>query len=227
MESKLILYLTRGSPACRSVLQLCRILDLNVELKNVNFQAKEQKSETFSKLNPLKEVPVLVDGDFILSESRAILAYLVNSKKPNSPLYPFDPKRRAIIDQRLYYDATVLFLSHSSIVRSVIYDGAKDVTDQQRINILSVLENLNYFLSQSKYFASNEDITIADISILSSVITIYECGHDLEAFPYLSKWFHSLENLPGFQENQEHTRDFAKFFKKKMGRAMFEKKQKL
>jgi glutathione S-transferase len=119
MENKLILYLTRGSPACRSVLQLCRMLDLNVELKNVDFQSKEQKSEEFAKLNPVKEVPVLIDGDFVLYESRAILAYLVNSRRPDSKLYPNNPQKRAVIDQRLYYDATAVFPSNSAVVVSL------------------------------------------------------------------------------------------------------------
>jgi glutathione S-transferase len=127
MESRLILYLTRGSPPCRAVLQLCRMLELNVELKKVNFQDKEQTSEEFVKLNPAKEVPVLIDGDFVLSESRAILAYLVNSKRPGSELYPNDAKKRAIVDQRLYYDATTFFPNHSVVVvsdKSVeFYDG--------------------------------------------------------------------------------------------------------
>lgn len=121
MANKLVLYLTRGSPSCRSCLQLCRMLNLDVELKNVNFQAKEQLSEEFAKLNPMKEVPVLKDDDFVIYESRAILAYLVNKYQPNSSLYPNDPKKRAIIDQRLYFDATTIFPSHSSVVVSILF----------------------------------------------------------------------------------------------------------
>ena len=95
---------------------LIRKLELNAEVKLVNLAAGEQNSSEFLKLNPLHQVPVLVDGDFVLTESRAILAYLVNKFQPGSSLYPTDPKARAIVDQRLYYDATAVFESNAQII---------------------------------------------------------------------------------------------------------------
>ena len=78
MSSKIILYVIRGSPPCRACVMLARILNLDIELKYVRVQKKEHLSESFKKLNPLSVVPVLVDGDFVLSESRAILGGKIN-----------------------------------------------------------------------------------------------------------------------------------------------------
>lgn len=50
-------------------------------------------------------MPVLIDGDFKLTESRAIGCYLANLQ-PNNSLYPSDPRKRAVVDQMLYVDAT-------------------------------------------------------------------------------------------------------------------------
>lgn len=111
------LYFAAFSPPSRTALMTIRNLGLEVELKLVDFNKQENKSEEYSKLNPLNQIPVLIDDDgFVLTESRAIATYLVNSRQPNSSLYPTDPVKRAMVDQRLYYDATVVFQSHIDIL---------------------------------------------------------------------------------------------------------------
>jgi glutathione S-transferase len=119
MSSRLILYFTSGSPPSAASLLLARILDLDIEVRIVDLVVGDQHKPAFLKLNPRHKVPVLVDGDFVLTESRAILAYLVNSRGGESSLYPSDPKERAVVDQQLYYDATVVFPSLSELVVSL------------------------------------------------------------------------------------------------------------
>lgn len=109
----------------RTVLMTLRNLDLDVEIIHVNFQKGENKSDAFTALNPLQQVPVLVEEDgFVLTESRAIAAYLVASHAPTSSLYPLnDPVKRALVDERLYFDATTVFFSHIQIL--VIFSKGK------------------------------------------------------------------------------------------------------
>lgn len=62
------------------------------------------------KLNPQHTAPLLVDGDYVLAESRAIAIYLVEKSFPSGhSMYPTDAKQRGIINQRLFYDGTVLY----------------------------------------------------------------------------------------------------------------------
>lgn len=97
---------------------LLRILDINAQIKQVDLGAGQQFDDEFLKLNPRHQIPVLVDGDFVVSESRAIMGYLVSSRKPGSPLYPVNSKARARVDQRLYYDAVVLFEQNAMAIVS-------------------------------------------------------------------------------------------------------------
>lgn len=103
------LYYTLGSPPSRAALMMIRILGLEVDVKKVDLLKGEQKTPEFLKVNPMHQVPALVDGDFVVTESRAILAYLVNSRKPGSSWYPADPKTRAHIDQLLHFEAVNFF----------------------------------------------------------------------------------------------------------------------
>lgn len=98
---------------------LLRMLDINVLIKQVDLGTRQQHGEEFLKINPAHQIPVLSDGDFIVTESRAILAYIVNSKAPGSSLYPVNSKQRARVDERLYFDATVLFEQNAMAIVSI------------------------------------------------------------------------------------------------------------
>lgn len=112
----LTLYFASGSIPSRACLLLIRTIKLDVEVKHVNLGAGEQFSPEFLKLNPQHKVPVLVDGDFVLTEGKAILGYLVNKFKVGSSLYANEPQKRARVDQRLYYDGVV----YDSIAQIVV-----------------------------------------------------------------------------------------------------------
>lgn len=65
--------------------------------------------------SPIGKVPVYQEGDFILTDSHAINAYLASTNYPGHTLYPTDLKKRAIVDSRLYYDSTMIFPKMTAI----------------------------------------------------------------------------------------------------------------
>ena len=78
------LYYHPMSPNVRRVRLAAAVLGLELDEQLVDFAKGEHKAPAFLALNPNGALPVLVDGDFALSESRAIMQYLA-SKKPESP----------------------------------------------------------------------------------------------------------------------------------------------
>ena len=70
------------------------------EYRAVNLDAGEQRRPEFQALNPHGKIPVLVDGDFVLAESDAILWYL-GERFPDARLLPAaDARDRAAAQGR-------------------------------------------------------------------------------------------------------------------------------
>jgi glutathione S-transferase len=67
----------------------------------------EHRSPAFVKLNPAGKLPVLVDGDLVLSESVAIVLYLAE-KYRDKGLIPSDRAQRAQLHRWLMFAATDL-----------------------------------------------------------------------------------------------------------------------
>ncbi|CAN6470339.1 unnamed protein product [Victoria cruziana] len=92
---------------------------LPYEYKPVNLLKHEQSSPEFTKLNPLGYVPVLVDGDMVISDSFAILLYL-EEKYPEQPILPSDMKKRALnLQVANIVSSSIQPLQNTSIVQYI------------------------------------------------------------------------------------------------------------
>ena len=74
--------------------------DIPCELIEVNLPAGQHKEDAYASLNPYTKVPMLVDEDFVLYESAAILMYL-EATHPTPPLVPSDARGRALVDMHV------------------------------------------------------------------------------------------------------------------------------
>ncbi|KAL0347866.1 UNVERIFIED_CONTAM: Glutathione S-transferase zeta class [Sesamum calycinum] len=92
---KLVLYSYWKSSCSWRVRFALNLKGLSYEYRAVNLAKGEQFTSEFGRLNPLRYVPVLVDGDVVVSDSFAILLYL-EEKYPRKALLPADPQLRAI-----------------------------------------------------------------------------------------------------------------------------------
>lgn len=91
-------------------------------MKEVNLFQKEQINPEFIKINPQHCVPTMDDDGFVLWESRAIAQYLVESKAPDSGLYPSDIQERALTNQRLYFDLGTLYTRIRAICVNILLE---------------------------------------------------------------------------------------------------------
>ena len=65
-------------------------------------------------------MPTLVDDGFVVTESRPIATYLcsVHGGEAGEKLYPKDPKVRAIVDARLFFDIGTFYKAFGDVVVS-------------------------------------------------------------------------------------------------------------
>lgn len=96
-------------PPTRSIRVRWALQELGIEFEaiTVNMLAGEHQSPGFLKLNPAGKLPVLVDGDLVLTESVAIVLYLAE-KYPGKGFVPRDLGQRAQLHRWLLFGATEL-----------------------------------------------------------------------------------------------------------------------
>ena len=109
------LYHMEASASCRAVRLTAKMVGVQLNLKVLNLEACEQMKPEFIRINPQHNIPTIVDDGFALNESRAICGYLVQKYGKDDSLYPKDPKKRAIVDQRLYFDMGVFYQSFAKV----------------------------------------------------------------------------------------------------------------
>jgi glutathione S-transferase len=94
----LVLYSGSGSPWAWRVQLALEHKALPYEVKMLSFSANDTRKPEFLALNPRHRVPTLVDGDFVLYESNAIVEYLDEAyPATGAPLFPGDARSRALV----------------------------------------------------------------------------------------------------------------------------------
>jgi glutathione S-transferase len=108
MEVSMKMKLYEFAPT-RSIRVRWTLQELGVDYESVavDLLAGEHRHPEFLKINPAGRVPVLVDGDLVLTESVAIVLYLAD-KYSDKGLIPTDLKERAQVNRWLLFAATEL-----------------------------------------------------------------------------------------------------------------------
>jgi glutathione S-transferase len=82
-------------------------LGLDFESVSVDLRKGEHRESEFLEINPAGKLPVLIDGDLLLTESVAIVLYL-GEKFPEKGFVPEDLRQRAELYRWLMFAATEL-----------------------------------------------------------------------------------------------------------------------
>lgn len=155
-----------GFAATRSIRALWALNELGAEFEfvPVNILAGEHRHPEFLRINPAGKVPVLVDGDMVLTESAAIVIYLAE-KYPDGGLLPADREQLAQAYRWVMFAMTELEQPLWRITRhSWLYPEEKRIPEeipiasQEFIAMATILDNH----MAGRQFIAGDTITIAD-----------------------------------------------------------------
>ncbi|KTF76708.1 hypothetical protein cypCar_00010419 [Cyprinus carpio] len=190
------LYLDLHSQPCRSVLLFAQINKIPFEFKAVDLSAGEQYGEEFGKVSIIRKVPVLKDGDFILTESIAILQYLAAKHHTPDNWYPTDLQKRARVDEFLSWQHTNIRTHGSKVFwfRGVMPAVTGVPVPKEKMD--AAVEDLNASLKtfedkflQSRPFIIGDKISLADLVAIVEIMQPVGTGLDVfQGRPALSAW---------------------------------------
>ena len=166
----MILHTVAGSPNGRKVLATLSYLGLEVEVRNWNLFKGELRTAEYLAINANAKAPTLVDGDFRLWESTAIMQYLAE-KAGDTSLFPRSPRTRADITRwqcwgDLYFNAAMLALAFELVAKPRNNGGPTDpaAVIQANATLARFAPVLDSYLTGRKYLVGDH-VTLADYSM--------------------------------------------------------------
>lgn len=180
---------------CHKVRLLLSMLGLPYESVAVDAAAHQQKSPEFLAMNPLGQVPVLVDGDVTVRDSQAILVYLA-SRYGGASWWPQDPAALAEISAWLSTAANEVANGPSALRARQKF--GRDINAQEATQITATLLPILDSRLTTHDWLTGDAPSIADLAIYPYLALAPEGGIDLARYPALRAWFGRIQALPGY-----------------------------
>ncbi len=203
----LVLYYGSGSPYAWRAQFALEHKALPYELKLLSFAAGDTRKPEFLALNPRHRVPVLVDGEFVLYESNAIVEYLDEAYPARgAPLFPGDVKTRALVRRLIlevdnYFDEAVdPLIRQAFFVKPEERDADKIARGRQ-----ALADEFALFTGAMRGEFLAGPLSAADFALYPLVAFGKRCemklpdlGFDALVTPGIAAWKRRVEALPYF-----------------------------
>lgn len=198
------LYFHPVSTVSRPIMLLAADSGIQLEYEVVDLFKGAHLEPAFASVNPSAQVPVLVDGDFRLTESSAILKYLAD--KVGAPTYPKDPQQRARVHERMDWFNTGFYrdVGYGMVYSQCLPGYKRDDPAVQAANIawsrerarkwLNVLDQ--HILGAGNKFLCGADVTIADYFGIAMATVGEVVKLDYSRWSNVSRWIAAMKARP-------------------------------
>jgi glutathione S-transferase len=184
---------------CRKVIAGLDLIGADYESETLSYFGGEHKLPAYAAVNPNAELPALVDGDFKLWESNAIMVYACE-KTGNTTVYPTDPKIRGDITRWLLWEASKWFgVCYVYLVENAVKPMLDDTPDNALLAehapkfhaAAAILEAA----LEGRHWLCDDNVTIADIAVASPMHLHAVQKLPLEDYPNIRGWIERVEGL--------------------------------
>ncbi|XP_064485765.1 maleylacetoacetate isomerase-like [Ornithodoros turicata] len=183
-----------------------------LELKNVDYEYRtvnllgpkgeeEQFSEEFGRLNPIRQVPVLVVDGHGISQSASILEYLEEAY-PSPRMMPADAFARAKVREIV---GIIVADTHPKQGLSMIkYLGEQHWNDSSKEAITKSFTALEAVLKEtSGKYCVGDEITLADVCLVPQAFNASTRFIDVASFPTVNRVYVSLNQVPAVKRAEQ------------------------
>lgn len=178
-----------------------------LELELVELATGAQKSADYMALNPNGRVPTLVDGDFVLWESLAIMQYLAD-RTPGQTLFPTEPRARAHVQKWLFWTAShwssaAAQLNYEHFVKAVTGRGEPNAYAIERGEALfrEHATTLDRTLSRSTWVCG-ERRTLVDLAIAAPLMYVEGAKLPIAGLANVARWFEQVRALDAWKQTE-------------------------
>lgn len=194
------------SPNTRKVQAVAAHLDIPLEFQLVDISKGQSHTPEFLAINPNGRTPVLVDGDFTLWESNAIMQYIAG-KKPNT-LWPEGARLRADIARWQFWqvahwhEGCAGFL-WENMVKQFLGLGETDMAALQKAEQAFHRDAaiLDAHLAKHQFLATGT-LTLADFAAASYLHYAAAAKLPWERYQNIQAWYARIEALPAWRETK-------------------------
>ncbi|WP_064713026.1 glutathione S-transferase family protein [Rhizobium bangladeshense] len=190
------------SPSCYKIRLMAAILGVKLDIRPVDFHPGfEHRGPELLALNPAGSIPILVDGELVLTESSAMLAFLAAQSGPDW-LGRDAPQETARVQQWLSFSHRLTTnLGGARLHQMLLRPGNIESLQAQGVAALRELEAglFEQRLRDMRFLASDR-ATIADIACFPYVGLAPDGGISLDPYPNIRLWLRAIRSLEGFIE---------------------------
>ncbi|SFS00908.1 glutathione S-transferase family protein [Sphingomonas jatrophae] len=202
----MILYGSSFSPFVRKVIAFAAERGVALENKAILLGDPDP---AFRAASPLAKMPALVDGDFSIADSTAIVTYL-DGVAPGAKLIPETPRERATVywwdefadtelfgvGRRMFFNRVVapLFQRNPAIADAADADAA------ERDDLPRILAYLEDVVPEPGGWLVGSSLSLADIAVASPFVNFDHCASSpwADAYPRVAAWVRPILARPSF-----------------------------